>query len=142
MDRDGKALVSPDGRSSGPGPIRTLVVDDASLMRKSICSYLKELRAVTVVGTAGDGRQALEQTESLQPDLVLMDLEMPEMNGLVATARLKESHPAVKVIVVTVYDGPEFRFVSRESGADGFVSKARLSKDLPSELRRIFAIDV
>ncbi len=141
MAEDGNAARQMEGPDAPGDPIRTLVVDDAEVMRKSICSYLEALRTIDVVGTAGDGRQALLQTESLRPDLVLMDVEMPGMNGLTATARLKELHPGVKVIIVTVYDGPEFQFVSRECGADGFVSKARLSRELPSELRRIFSVD-
>ncbi len=118
--------------------IRTLVVDDSPNARHAICYFLETQDKIEIVGIASDGRQAIDQVEALRPDLVLMDMQMPEMNGLEATSQLRKRFPDIKVVIVTLYDSPESRTACRDSGAHGFVAKNRLHQDLPDEIHRIF----
>ncbi|MBI4454999.1 MAG: response regulator transcription factor [Acidobacteria bacterium] len=117
--------------------IRTLVVDDSPRARYAVSLFLQTLEDIEVVGVAEDGRQALEQVDALRPDVVLMDIQMPEMNGLEAMEYLRKRGSTARVIVITLHDSPEMQVTCRERGADGFVPKSRLIEELPSEIRRV-----
>ena len=121
--------------------LRTLVVDDSPAMRLAICRLLEMTPEVEIVGAAGAGAAALDLVERLRPDLVLMDIFMPGMNGLDATVHLRKHFPEVRVIIVTVYDSPEGHMAAKACGAHGFVPKARLHLDLCSEIKRCYAKD-
>jgi NarL family two-component system response regulator LiaR len=114
------------------------VVDNSARMRQILRAFLEKQDCVEIVGVASDGAEALELAESLRPDLVLMDIQMPRMNGLEATAQLRRHYPRVRVIVITGLDGAEPKAAALASGAHGFVAKSRLSGDLLAEIRRIF----
>lgn len=121
------------------GVISTLVVDDSAAMLREMCRCVKALPSLELVGTAVNGRQALEKCESLKPQLVLMDFQMPEMNGLQAATKIKSDKKGdTKIIVVTIHDNPRLRDAVLSSGVDGFLSKAQLRKELPRELGRLF----
>jgi two-component system, NarL family, nitrate/nitrite response regulator NarL len=120
-------------------PIRTLVVDDSTAALHSICGFLKLQPNIDIVGTASDGREGLASARALHPDLVLIDVQMPVMNGIDATAQLRQDLPATRIIMVTVHDTPEVRQACRESGADGFIAKEDLDRELPPLLEQIFA---
>jgi DNA-binding NarL/FixJ family response regulator len=122
-------------------PIRTLVVDDSPAALHSICYFLKLQPNISVVGTATDGREGLASAYALHPDLVLIDVQMPGMNGIEAASQLKRNLPATRVIMVTVHDVPEVRQACRESGADGFIAKEHLDEELPALLEHIFTCD-
>lgn len=122
----------------GEKRMRTLVVDDSPLFLQTICSFLESLETIEVVGSVMNGRQALEQAEALQPDLVLMDLQMPEMNGLEATLQLRRLSPSTRIIIVSMHDSPEVRSACQAAGAHGSVPKQRMYQELPAEIRRIF----
>ena len=122
-------------------PIRTLVVDDSTAALHSICGFLKLQSNIDVVGTASDGREGLASARVLHPDLVLLDVQMPVMNGIEAAAQLRRDLPATRIVMVTVHDSPEVRQASRESGADGFTAKEHLDEELPALLEQIFACD-
>ncbi len=124
--------------SKGKKRIQILVVDDSPLALQTTCSFLETQPTIEIVGTARDGRQALEQVETLRPDLVLMDIQMPEMNGLEATRQLRSHSPGTRVILVTSHDTQEARSAALASGAHGFVPKDRLHKELAAEIRRFF----
>ncbi len=126
---------------SSRDPIRTLVVDDSPAALHSICYFLKLLPNVIVVGTATDGRQGLASARALHPELVLIDVQMPGMNGIEAAAQLKHDLPATRVIMVTVHDSPEVRRACRQCGADGFIPKEHLNEELPALLQQIIACD-
>lgn len=126
---------------SARDPIRTLVVDDSPAALHSICYFLKLLSNVTVVGTATDGREGLASAHALHPDLVLIDVQMPGMNGIEAASQLKRDLPATRVIMVTVHDSPEVRLACRQCGADGFIPKEHLNEELPVLLQQIIACD-
>jgi DNA-binding NarL/FixJ family response regulator len=103
--------------------IRVLLVDDQRLMREGLRTLLELHRDLTVIGEAGDGQEAAELTDRLHPDVVLMDLRMPRMDGVTATQRIKERWPDVQVLVLTTFDEDELVFQSIESGASGYLLK-------------------
>ena len=118
--------------------IRTLVVDDSPIAVHSICAVLERQPEVEVVGTAQDGREALSLAQALRAELVLMDVQMPIMNGIEAARELSGKCPAIRVVMVTIHDRPELRGVCRESGAKGFILKQQLHQELPTLLRQLF----
>ena len=126
-------------QSPGEKRIRTLVVDDSQEMLKFLCTFLKKIGILSVEATAENGEKALQQVESLRPDLVLMDVQMPIMDGLEATRRIRQRFPDVRVILVTLHENPDVRPACEAAGAHGYVPKRRLVKDLAAEIRRIFA---
>jgi DNA-binding NarL/FixJ family response regulator len=103
--------------------LRVLIADDQLLVRAGICELLKLSPDLAVVGQASDGSEALRLIETHQPDVVLMDLDMPGMNGLEATVLAKKQFPHIKVIVLSDHSSEEFVFRALRSGADGFVLK-------------------
>jgi DNA-binding NarL/FixJ family response regulator len=117
--------------------VRTLVVDDSAAVRASLTTLVEADEAIRVIGTAEDGREAIDKVEDLVPDLVLMDLQMPVMNGLDATKEIQRRRPAVHVIVVTTHDGQGVRAACESAGADGFVSKTAGPQEILNEIRRV-----
>lgn len=110
---------SPAGRKR----LRVVIADDQLLVRAGICELIKLLPDVEVVGLAADGREALRLIEEHDPDLILMDTSMPEMNGLEATVLAKKQFPHVKIIVLSDHPSEELVFRALRSGAEGFVLK-------------------
>jgi len=119
-------------------PIRTLVVDDSPMAVGAIRVLLESRREIELVGFAGDGEEGVSRAGDLQPDLILMDLQMPKLDGLSATRRIRNCLLGVRIIVITVNHGEEVRKACRKGGADGFVVKDRLYQDLFPEIRRVF----
>jgi DNA-binding NarL/FixJ family response regulator len=107
--------------------MKVLVVDDQRLIRDGIASLLDIQEGVEVVGTAVDGRDAIKQTLALEPDVVLMDVRMPEMDGVEAVAVLRQKAPATRVVMLTTFDDEEYVVQALRAGAAGY-----LLKDLPS----------
>lgn len=119
--------------------IRVLVVDDSPTFLDTAVRWLAEvLPHLKVVGCCSSGVEALRQVETLRPDLVLMDLALPEMDGLEATRRLKQRPRAPYVIILTLHDIPEYRLAAQEAHADGFISKVNFSTQLPSLIASLF----
>lgn len=102
---------------------RVLIVDDHALSRKGIAAILEPDPAFLVVGEAADGAEALAKVRELQPDLVLMDIRMPEMSGLEATKRIKAEHPHVIVVILSVSDDVRDFFEAIKLGAQGYLLK-------------------
>jgi DNA-binding NarL/FixJ family response regulator len=119
-------------------PIRALVVDDSLVALRAICTMLRTRGAISVVGTARNGRDAISKAQALRPDLVLIDMEMPGVKGLEATSWLRKRFPSIRVIVVTVHDSQEVQEACEAAYADGFVSKSRIHAELFSEIERVF----
>lgn len=111
------------GASARPGPIRILIVDDHDLARAGLRSMLSGATGLEVIGEAENGRRALEQCAALQPTLVLMDVRMPDMDGLAATAAIKRAHPRISVLVLTAYGTPEYLLSALRAGASGYMLK-------------------
>ena len=103
--------------------VRVLVVDDQALFREALVTLLGARPEVEVVGEAGDGQQALERAAALQPDVVLMDLHMPVLDGIAATRRLRVEQPGVRVLALTTFDDDEDVFAALRAGALGYLLK-------------------
>jgi DNA-binding NarL/FixJ family response regulator len=123
---------------TSPRQIPTLVVDDSPAVLKAICAFLQESPNLRVVATARDGREALALAKSLRPELVLLDVQMPEMNGIEAASHLETHCPASCVIMVTAYDTPELRQACLKCGVRGYICKNDLRQELLPLLRQIF----
>jgi DNA-binding NarL/FixJ family response regulator len=105
-------------------PLRILLVDDNAQFLESAARALTAVPSIEIAGRALSGHEALEQVTQLQPDLVLMDVAMPNMNGLEATRHIKARPNAPRVVILTLHDAPEYRAAAEAVGADDFVSKA------------------
>ena len=114
---------------------RIVVVDDHRLVRAGIVALLEDIPEVQVVGQASDGIQALKTVAELKPDVLILDPAMPEMSGLEVLARIHESHPRVKVIILSMHDSAEHVHRALKQGASGYL----LKDVLPDEL--VLAID-
>lgn len=105
-----------------------LVVDDLKIMRESICQVLDSEPALEVVGQAADGQEAVRLVEDLAPDVVVMDVSMPRMNGVDATLRITRAHPEIRVFGLSMHDDPGTASRMLEAGAEGFLSKLELDR--------------
>jgi DNA-binding NarL/FixJ family response regulator len=121
--------------------IKVLIVDDHTLVRQGIRSLLALAADIEIVGEAGDGRGAIEKVRQLAPDVVLMDLAMPNMGGLEATRRIRREFPATKVLAVTQYDDSEYVIPVIEAGARGFVTKMASPLELTSAIQAVYRGD-
>ncbi len=133
MSRDDDGPVTTAGRNGRGGErdrsgavIRVLVVDDHPVVRGGLVGWLEAQPDLSVVGEAGDGTEALARVAATSPDVVLMDLRMPGMDGVTATERLASAHPGVRVLVLTTYDTDADIVRAVEAGATGY-----LLKDVP-----------
>ena len=104
-------------------PIRVLIVDDHAIVRKGIRALIAEIEDIEVVGEAGNGREAISQAESLKPDVVLMDLVMPVMDGITAISQIKSLLPDMHIIVLTSFATDDKIFPAIKAGALGYILK-------------------
>jgi DNA-binding NarL/FixJ family response regulator len=112
-----------------PVPIRVLVVDDQQLFRGAMTAVVDATDGFEVVGTAASGEQALTVGAALGPDLVLMDVNLPGIDGVEATRRLRASRPGLVVLLLSTYDALEGEALAAECGAVGYVTKSELAPD-------------
>ncbi len=110
--------------------VRTLLVDDSAEFLGAATRFLATDPQIKVVGHALSAREAIDEVTRLQPDLVLMDVAMPEMNGFMATRQIKGRPNPPRVIVLTLYDNDEYRAQAQAAGADGFVAKSEFGTQL------------
>ena len=118
-------------------PIRVLTVDDHPLIRAGLAAFLKTESGVEVVAEAANGEEAIERYRDLRPDIVLMDLSMPVMDGLSATRGILDEFPDAKVIVLTTYDGDEDVHRALEAGAQGYLLKDMLVAEVMGVVRAV-----
>jgi DNA-binding NarL/FixJ family response regulator len=118
---------------------RVLIVDDQRLMREGLRILLELESDLAIVGEAGDGQAALERFAALQPDVVLMDVRMPVMDGVEATRRLRERWPDARVIILTTFDDDEYLFEGLRAGALGYLLKDVSGQDLANAVRTVAA---
>jgi DNA-binding NarL/FixJ family response regulator len=120
---------------------RILLVDDQDFMRAGLRSVLSREKVAEVVGEARTGREAVDLCQRLRPDLVLMDVEMPEMDGLSATRRIKKEHPTTVVLIVTAHNDLDYLMEAVQAGAAGYVLKEDILPRVASVVRSALAGD-
>ena len=134
--------TEPGRRSEGGGttrrpPARVLIADDHALLRAGMRAMLAGEPDIEVVGEAADGREAVDLCRELRPDLILMDVGMPEMDGMEATREIKARHPAVSVLVVTAHPSPDYMLDAVRAGAAGYLLKTASRDDICAAIRRV-----
>ena len=117
--------------------IRVLIVDDHTVVRDGLSAMLEREEDITVVGEAENGVTGVEQADRLLPDVVLMDLRMPELDGVGAMRRIREDHPEVNFLVLTTFDTDEYIYDAIEAGAKGFLLKDASREDLFKAVRAV-----
>jgi DNA-binding NarL/FixJ family response regulator len=116
-------------------PIRVLLVDDHPLMREGVASVLDGLDDIKVVGEAATGSEAIRLFAELQPDITLMDLQMPEMDGITAIRKIRAQLPAARILVLTTFNGDVQTLRALKAGACGYLLKNMIRKDLLTAIR-------
>ena len=110
--------------------IRILIADDSQPFRQGVINLVTSTDDLELVGAAGNGREAIRLSESLQPDVILMDLQMPEVNGIEATRRIRYTSPHIRVIVLTMFEDDESVFAALRAGAYGYLLKGALKSEI------------
>lgn len=118
---------------------RVLIADDHDLVREGLRGRLESEPDLKVVGEAADGREALDLCRRLLPDLVLMDVRMPEMDGLEATRAIKEELPRISVVMVTMHEDPDYLFEAVRAGAAGYILKGASKESLLTAVRQVLS---
>ena len=122
-----------------PDPIRILIAEDHAVVRDGLTAVLQFEPDMTVAGHARNGREAVTQFRELKPDVVLMDLAMPELDGAAAILAIRSEFPDARILVLTTYDGDESVFRALENGAKGYLLKDCSTTDLLGAIRKIYA---
>ncbi len=117
--------------------IRVLLADDHAMFREGVRTLLKQQEDIEVVGEAGSGQQAVQEVTRLQPDVVLMDIAMPDMGGLEATIEILRLHPHIKVLVLTQYESEDYALPILKAGAAGYVVKKETASELVAAIRAV-----
>jgi NarL family two-component system response regulator LiaR len=124
---------------SAPTPIRVLIVDDHDVVRRGLAAFLKSKADLELVGEASDGEDALHTCDQVQPDVILMDLVMPKMNGAAATRAIRERHPNVQVIALTSFQEKKLVHEALQAGAISYLLKNVSVDDLAEAIRAAYA---
>ncbi len=117
--------------------IKILLCDDNDNFRQLLVQYVHSMPGVDIAGEAVDGVDVINKTETLQPDLVLMDLSMPNQSGLDATKTIKERWPEISVIILTLYEDSVYKELADEFSADGFIAKSSIKTQLPQVISKM-----
>jgi DNA-binding NarL/FixJ family response regulator len=125
--------------SSDPGPIRILSVDDHPLIRQGVAGLVATQGDMNLIGEAANGREAIQQFRRHRPDITLMDLQMPEMNGFDAMIAIRGEFPEARIIVLTTYDGDVQALRALKAGARAYLLKDSLHKELLATIRAVQA---
>jgi DNA-binding NarL/FixJ family response regulator len=120
-------------------PIRIMIVEDHSIVRQGLIALLRTVPDFVIVAEAGDGRKAIEMYRQHQPDITLMDLRLPLMNGVDAIGRIRIDFPQARIIVLTTFDGDEDIYRALQAGARGYLLKGMSSDELVEAIRSVHA---
>src|SRR5215212_8142190 len=123
--------------SSRATPARMIIADDHELARAGLRNMLEGDRGLTLVGEATNGREAVALCQELMPDLVLLDVRMPEMDGLASARAIRQICPQTRVLIVTTHENPDYLLAALKAGAAGYVLKDVTRHDLLSTIRRV-----
>jgi DNA-binding NarL/FixJ family response regulator len=123
--------------ASAPETVRLVIADDHELAREGLRSVLARERGLEVIGEATNGREAVSLCHRLRPDLVLMDVRMPEMDGLAATRAIKAELPRTSVIIVTMHEDPDYLLEALQAGAAGYVLKDSSKREIVTAVRQV-----
>jgi two-component system response regulator NreC len=123
------------------GKIKVLIVDDHAIMRDGICALLSVNDDIEVIGDAAEGREAIKKVRELAPDVIIMDIAMPGMDGTEATRQIVKGNPKARVLVLTQHDNKEYVRSAIKAGAVGFILKKALGSELVSAVRSIYQGD-
>lgn len=118
-------------------PIRLMLVDDHDIVRTGLKSFLETQEGIRVVAEAGSGNEALRLAPQTQPDVIVMDITMPGMDGLEATRRLKTELPTCRVLALTVHDDKQYLFEMLQAGASGYITKQVAAEELVAAIRSV-----
>jgi DNA-binding NarL/FixJ family response regulator len=118
--------------------IRVLLVDDHAILREGIKALLEKQDNIEVVAEAADGREAISRVAQFRPDVVVLDISMPMMDGLESTRQMKRDNPDIKVLVLTMHDNEEYFFQLLRAGASGYVTKKSVSRELVSAIEAVY----
>ncbi len=121
--------------------MRVLLAEDHTIVRQGIAALLGTESDIEVVGEASNGLEAIELAKKLGPDVILMDIGMPQLNGLETTREIKRRFPSMKILVLTMYDNEEWIFQILKAGASGYLIKDSAMNDLTSALRAVYQGD-
>jgi DNA-binding NarL/FixJ family response regulator len=124
-----------------PGPVRVLLVDDDDLMRAGLRAVLRSDPAVEVVGEAANGRSAVTAARTHRPDVVLMDVRMPDLDGIAATREVLAVSPEIRVVILTTFEQDDYIFGALSAGASGFLLKRTSPEELLAAIRTVAAGD-
>jgi len=119
--------------------IRILIVDDKAHVRQGLQTVLQLSEGFEIVGAACNGLEAIRAAEKLRPEVILMDLEMPLLGGLEATRRIKEQHPKIGIVIITIHGSDDVREQAMRAGSDAFVEKEAPTKDLIAAIQEVRA---
>lgn len=122
-----------------PRRITVLAVDDHPILRRGIVAVVDEEQDMKVIGEASTAEECLETFEKCHPDLVLMDLQLPDRSGIEAIVSLRRAHPSARVIVLTTYEGDVLARRALKAGATGYLLKSMIRKDLVEAIRAVYA---
>ena len=117
--------------------IQVLIADDHTMFRESLRSLLRDVKGIEVVGEAADGAEAVAKTNELQPDVILLDIAMPNMNGLEATRQIKKQNASAKILILTMYDTEQYIFETLRAGASGYILKKAPASELISAIQAV-----
>jgi DNA-binding NarL/FixJ family response regulator len=118
--------------------IRILIVDDHAILRDGIRTLLERQSGIEVVGEASTGKEAIQQVGNLLPDVILMDIAMPEMNGLEATRQITSKYPDIRILILTQHDNREFITPILQAGASGYILKKSGGRELVSAIFQVY----
>ena len=122
-----------------PAAVRVLIVDDDKLMRAGLRAVFSADEGIEVIGEAGDGRAGIDSARRLRPDIVLMDVRMPELDGITATRELLQASPELRVVIVTTFEDDDYVFGALAAGASGFLLKRTGPEELIEAIHTVAA---
>jgi two-component system NarL family response regulator len=121
------------------GPVRIMVVDDHPMVAEGIQAILDSYDDMVVVATLGSGRDAIDQIDTIRPDVVLLDLNMPDVNGLTATEMILERRPKTRILILSMHDSPEYIQAALRHGARGYILKDVPTDEIREAIKRVMA---